>query len=218
MHTVPITFYILCNLINPLPVKPEDDYRFPRRLSVSLSVRLSVQSVSVHSVCLPFLSRPLRYWLEIWYMNWSWHHTDQVGVLSRLTYFYRGYCPLLKFRLSISSLPSFIKIHQVVSEKLKMWKFTDGRRKDGQTERRTDDGRCAMTIAHLSLWLRWSKNCDVFEENPFESRTSLGTSILLLTVCCFRCRHSHWHLVLMNLLSTLLALSLTCSFTFKMNS
>ena len=26
----------------------------------------------------------------------------------------------------------------------------DGRRTDG----RTDDGRCAMTIAHLSLWLR----------------------------------------------------------------
>ena len=23
---------------------------------------------------------------------------------------------------------------------------------------RTDDGRCAMTIAHLSLWLRWAKN------------------------------------------------------------
>ena len=23
--------------------------------------------------------------------------------------------------------------------------------------RRTDDGRCAMTIAHLSLWLRWAK-------------------------------------------------------------
>ena len=25
------------------------------------------------------------------------------------------------------------------------------------TDRRTDDGRCAMTIAHLSLWLRWAK-------------------------------------------------------------
>ena len=63
--------------------------------------------------------------------------------------------------MSNSSLPSFIKIHQAVLEKkLKMWKFTDGRRTtDGRTDDgRTDDGRCAMTIAHLSLWLRWAKN------------------------------------------------------------
>ena len=63
--------------------------------------------------------------------------------------------------MSTSSIPSFIKIHQVVLEKkLKMWKFTDGRRTDGRTDRRTDgrtDGRCAMTIAHLSLRLRWAK-------------------------------------------------------------
>ena len=56
--------------------------------------------------------------------------------------------------MSTSSLQSFIKIHRAVLEKkLKMWKFTDGR-----TDGRTDDGRCAMTIAHLSLWLRWAKN------------------------------------------------------------
>ena len=55
--------------------------------------------------------------------------------------------------MSTSSLPSFLKIHQVVLEKkLKMWKFTDD--DDG----RTDDGRCAMTIAHLSHRLRWAKN------------------------------------------------------------
>ena len=63
--------------------------------------------------------------------------------------------------MSTSSLPSFIKIHQAVLEKkLKMWKFTDGRRTDRRTDDdgRTDDGRCAMTIAHLSLWLRWAKN------------------------------------------------------------
>ena len=56
--------------------------------------------------------------------------------------------------MSTSSLPSFIKIHPAVLEKkLKMWKVygrTDGRR------RRTD-GRCAMTIAHSSLRLRWAK-------------------------------------------------------------
>ena len=63
--------------------------------------------------------------------------------------------------MSTSSLPSFMKIHQAVLEKkMKMWKFTDGRRTtDGRTDDgRTDDGRCAMTIAHLSLWLRWAKN------------------------------------------------------------
>ena len=30
-------------------------------------------------------------------MNWCWHNTDQVQVSSRLTRFYRSYCPLLKF-------------------------------------------------------------------------------------------------------------------------
>ena len=29
---------------------------------------------------------------------------------------------------------------------------------DDDGRRRTDDGRCAMKIAHLSLWLRWAKN------------------------------------------------------------
>ena len=39
---------------------------------------------------------------------------------------------------------------------------------DGRTDRRTDDdgrtddGRCAMTIAHLSLWLRWAKIRTIF--------------------------------------------------------
>ena len=34
-----------------------------------------------------------------------------------------------------------------------------GRRTD---DGRTDDGRCAMTIAHLSLWLRWAKNVNIW--------------------------------------------------------
>ena len=45
-----------------------------------------------------FLSRLLWFWLEIWYMNLSWHNTDQVWLLSRLTYFYMSYYPLLEFR------------------------------------------------------------------------------------------------------------------------
>ena len=44
-----------------------------------------------------FLCSLLRYWLEIWYMNWFWHNTKEVWDLSRLTYFYKSYCPLLKF-------------------------------------------------------------------------------------------------------------------------
>ena len=44
-----------------------------------------------------FLCCCLRYWLEIWYMNLSWHNAAQVRVTSRLTYFYRSYYPLLKF-------------------------------------------------------------------------------------------------------------------------
>ena len=51
--------------------------------------------------------------------------------------------------MSTSSLPSFIKIHLAVLEKKsKMWKVY---------ARLTDDGRCAMTIAHSSLRLRWAK-------------------------------------------------------------
>ena len=52
-----------------------------------------------------FLSCLLWYWLEIWYMNLSWHNTDQV--LLRLTYFYMSYFPLLKFRFPDFSLSSF---------------------------------------------------------------------------------------------------------------
>ena len=42
-------------------------------------------------------------------------------------------------------------------ENVKVYGQTDGRRTDRRTDDdgRTDDGRCAMTIAHLSLnWLR----------------------------------------------------------------
>ena len=64
--------------------------------------------------------------------------------------------------MSTSSLPSFIKIHLAVLEKKsKIWKVygrTTTDDDDGRTDGRTDDGRCAMTIAHLNLRLRWAKN------------------------------------------------------------
>ena len=84
----------------------QGDFRFPRRLSLCLSVCPSV-CPSVHSVFRTFLSRPLRYWLEIWYVNLSWHNTDQVWVSSHVTFFYRSYCPLLKFSFLGFSLLSF---------------------------------------------------------------------------------------------------------------
>ena len=75
--------------------------------SVCLFVRLSVCPSVCQSTRCPstrffrrFLSRPSRYWLEIWYVNLSWHNTNQVRVSSRLTYIYRSYCPLLKFTFS----------------------------------------------------------------------------------------------------------------------
>ena len=76
--------------------------------SVRPSVCLSVHPVSVHSVFLTFLSRPLRYWPEIWYSDLSWHDTDQVRLLSRSTYFYWSYCPLQKFSFPNFSLSSFV--------------------------------------------------------------------------------------------------------------
>ena len=45
-----------------------------------------------------FLSCLLWYWFEIWYMDLSWHNTDQVWLLLHLTYFCMIYCPLLKYR------------------------------------------------------------------------------------------------------------------------
>ena len=54
-----------------------------------------------------FLCRLLRYWHEIWYMNLSWHNTDQVRVSLRSTNFYRSYFPLLKFSFPDFSLMSF---------------------------------------------------------------------------------------------------------------
>ena len=40
-------------------------------------------------------------------MNLSWHNTDEVWDSSRLTYFYRSYCPLLRFSFLDFSLQSF---------------------------------------------------------------------------------------------------------------
>ena len=50
-------------------------------------------------------------------MNLSWYYTDQVFVSSLLTYFYRSYCPLLKFSVSDFSLLSF----EILDFKFGIW-------------------------------------------------------------------------------------------------
>ena len=102
-----LMFLLLCHW--PLP---KNWLLVPYRLAGGTLSLLAVcpsvsQSVRHTLVFRTFLCRLLRYWLEIWYMNLSWHHTDQVLVLLRLTYFYRSYCPLLKFSFPDFSLPSF---------------------------------------------------------------------------------------------------------------
>ena len=63
--------------------------------------------------------------------------------------------------INTSSLPSFIKTHQAVLEKnLKMWKVywqTGGWTENGR-RRWTENGRQDITIAQLSLRLRWAKS------------------------------------------------------------
>ena len=68
--------------------------------------------------------------------------------------------------------PWVLHPYQVSSKSIKQFwrssrkceKFTDGRRTpdDDDDDGRTDDGRCAMTIAHSSLRLRWAnkKKCN----------------------------------------------------------
>ena len=66
----------------------------------------------------------------------------------------RGRWDLAFCQVSLNSVQRF----QRRSRKCESLRWTDGRRTtDRQTDGRTDDGRCAMAIAYLSLWLRWAK-------------------------------------------------------------
>ena len=95
-----------CILFSPLPVKPGGTLGFLAVChSVCPSVRLSVcQSTRCPSTLFSELFSVFLWDIDltIWYVNLSWHNTDQVWVSLRLTYFYRSYCPLLKF-----SFPAF---------------------------------------------------------------------------------------------------------------
>ena len=63
----------------------------------------------------------------------------------------RGRWDLASCQVSLNSIQQF----QRRSRKCESLRRTDGRT---TTDGRTDDGRCAMTIAHSSLRLRWAKN------------------------------------------------------------
>ena len=59
-------------------------------------------------------------------------------------------------RWDLAFLWSFVEFYSAVSEeKSKMWKVNDGTTDDGRT---TDDGQRVITIVHLSLRLRCTKN------------------------------------------------------------
>ena len=92
--------------------------------------------------------------------------------------------------------PWVLHPYQVSSKSIKrFWrrsrkceKFTPDGRTDGGTDDddgRTDDGRCAMTIAHSSLRLRWAKNLAILLQgkalfldwNPYHRIWILGFTL-----------------------------------------
>ena len=100
------------SVISPPPVKPEG--------TIGLhSVRQSVcQSVclSVTLVFRTFLRYTFTYLDESWYRASIWRATDQVRLLSRLTYFFMSYCPLFKIRF-----PDFSRLCFHIPE----WQFVE---------------------------------------------------------------------------------------------
>ena len=83
------------------------------RQSVCLSVCPSV-CLSVTLVFRTFLRYTFTYLDESWYRASIWRVTDQVRLLSRLTYFFMSYCPLFKIRF-----PDFSRLCFHISE----WQF-----------------------------------------------------------------------------------------------
>ena len=86
----------------------------------------------------------------------------------------RGRLDLASCQVSLNS----VKWFQRRSRKCESLRTTDD---DGRTDGRTDDGRCAMTIAHLSLWLRWAKNTPYF---LYKSKNAYCVIELLLDKGC----------------------------------
>ena len=79
--------------------------------------------------------------------------------------------------------PWVLHTYQVSSKSIKQFwrrsrKCESLQTDDGRTttdDGRTDDGRCAMTIAHLSLWLRWAKKHFVEDVELASCQVSLNS-------------------------------------------
>ena len=101
-------------IFSPPPVKPEGTIGLHSvRQSVCQSVCPSV-CLSVTLVFRTFLPYTFTYLDESWYRASIWRVTDQVRLLSRLTYFFMSYCPLFKI-----SFTDFSPLCFHISE----WKF-----------------------------------------------------------------------------------------------
>ena len=76
-------------------------------------------------------------------------------------------------------------------ENVKSLRQTDD---DGQTttDGRTDDGRCAMTIAHSSLRLRWAKNQWVFVKHYSMPLAATKSKKLILASRSKSMSQGHW--------------------------
>ena len=80
----------------------------------------------------------------------------------------KGPWVLHPYRVSSKSIKRFWRR----SWKCERLRTTDGRR------RRTDNGQCAMKIAHLSLWLNWAKKWIIAYIWKFQKWSLFRTSLL----------------------------------------
>ena len=98
--------------------------------------------------------------------------------------------------------PWVLHAYQVSSKSIKrFWRRSRKSEKftpDGRRRRRTDDGRCAMTIAHSSLRLRWAKNSKeknlslkkwIGEPESEKQRKSPSVSRVLCSRICLKFLH-----------------------------
>ena len=68
-----------------------------------------------------------------------------------------------------------------VSSKSIQWFWRRSRKCEKFTDGRTDDGRCAMTIAHSSLRLRWAKK--VSKSMSLTLKQKIASKHVILNIC-----------------------------------
>ena len=68
--------------------------------------------------------------------------------------------------------PRVLHPYQVSSKSIKrFWRRSRKCEKFTDDDGRTDDGRRSMTIAHLSLWLRWAKKTNFIDDRCIQGHT-----------------------------------------------